>query len=98
MKGERPVRLAADSLAARIYGRTVVEEEFACSYELNPEYQPLFEDCALHTVGRGDSGEARVVELAGHPFFVGTLFLPQMRTPDAHPLVRAFVASALNSR
>ncbi len=35
----------------------------------------------------------RVIELPGHPFFMGTLFVPQTgSTPQRpHPLVTAFV-------
>lgn len=38
-----------------------------------------------------------MIELSGHPFFIGTLFVPQTRsTPEApHPLVTAFVETAV---
>jgi CTP synthase (UTP-ammonia lyase) len=47
----------------------------------------------------GDGGEFRIVELTEHPFFLATLFLPQVRSaPDRpHPLLAGFaraVASA----
>src|SRR5205814_317332 len=44
--------------------------------------------------------EARVIALPGHPFFIGTLFVPQARsTPERpHPLVTAFVAAAAATR
>ncbi len=89
----QPVRLADGSLAARIYGDSRVFEEFHCSYELSRAYQPLFEKAGLRVVGTGEGGEARVVEMDGHPFFVATLYLPQMRPAEegAHPLIRAFV-------
>jgi len=43
--------------------------------------------------GSDSEGEVRVIELPGHPFFIGTLFVPHMRsTPQRpHPLVTAFV-------
>ncbi len=39
------------------------------------------------------NGEARVVELAGHPFFVGTLFQPERTALAgvAHPLIMAYL-------
>ncbi len=85
------------SQAYRIYGRKEVEEEFQCSYGLNPNFQPLFERSALRIVGTGDEGEARVVELQGADFFIGTLFMPQLRPLDAgpHPLIRAFVSEVV---
>ena len=39
----------------------------------------------IAVVGRGPGGEGRVVELDGHPFFVGTL-LPQARSTSADPI------------
>jgi CTP synthase (UTP-ammonia lyase) len=92
------VTLDEGSLARRICGRAVIEEEFYCSYELNPAFAPAFERSALRITGRGESGEARIVELAGSGFFVATLFLPQLRPAGEgpHPLIRAFVECAVN--
>ncbi len=41
--------------------------------------------------------EIRVVELQRHPFFVGTLFVPQMRsTPNSpHPLICGFLEACV---
>jgi CTP synthase (UTP-ammonia lyase) len=46
--------------------------------------------------GRDDAGDVRIVELPGHPFFLGTLFQPELAGDGtrAHPVVRAFVAAA----
>ena len=40
-----------------------------------------------------DTGEVRAIERADHPFFVGTLYQPQLRsTPEApHPVWLGFV-------
>lgn len=98
--GKQKVSLEAGSLAHRIYGTELVEEEFRCSNELNAKFQPLFERSALRVVGLGDRGEARVVELQGARFFIATLFLPQIGAVDSpHPLIDAYVhAVAANSR
>jgi CTP synthase (UTP-ammonia lyase) len=47
----------------------------------------------LKITGSDIEGEVRVIELPGHPFFVGTLFVPQTRsTPEKpHPLVTSFL-------
>lgn len=94
--GTQPVRLTPGSHAARLYGATEVQEHFACSFELNPQYQPLFEASALRVTGTGERGEARVVELEGAPFFIATLYLPQMPALEgaSHPLVEGFVRAA----
>jgi CTP synthase (UTP-ammonia lyase) len=43
-----------------------------------------------------DQDEIRAVELDGHPFFVATLFQPEMDAPSA--LVNAFVAACARAR
>ena len=61
---------------------------------------PLLATGPLRITGADAEGEARVIELPGHPFFIGTLFVPQARsTPERpHPLVTAFVAAAAATR
>jgi CTP synthase (UTP-ammonia lyase) len=87
------VRLAPGSRVASLYGRQEVEEEFHCSYGLNPEREHVFDSSDLRIVGRGDSGEARVVELAAARFYLATLYLPQLAPATArpHPVIRAFI-------
>jgi CTP synthase len=93
IKGRQRVTLKSHSRAASIYGATEVFEEFHCSNELNRRYQHLFESSELRVTGVGDEGEARVVELAAHAFFVGTLYLPQNAALEgkSHPLIDAFL-------
>jgi len=97
IKGKQRVRLTPGSLAGRVYGSTEIAAEFHCRNELNRRFQSLFERSDLRIVGVGDEGEARVVELAGEGFFIGTLFLPQMAVLEGEPipLIDAFVGAAL---
>ena len=97
LKGKQRVRLTPGSLAAQVYGSTEIAAEFHCRNELNRRYQVLFQRSDLKVVGVGDEGEARVVELAGARFFIGTLFLPQMAVLEGEPipLIDAFVGAAL---
>lgn len=46
--------------------------------------------------GKDEKGEARIVELRSHPFFAGTLFVPQARSKpqNPHPLILAFCRAA----
>jgi len=79
-------------MARRLYGEAEAFEEFHCSNELNARYQPLFEESALRVSGVGDRGEARIVELEGAPFFMATLFLPQLvAVNQPHPIVDGFI-------
>ena len=84
------------SIAHRACGREETMEPFRCNYGLNPRYRHGFSKERLQITGTDSTGEVRIVELSDHPFFVATLFLPQLRSqPDApHPLVLAFLAAA----
>jgi len=90
------VVLAPDSQAALAFGAERSLENFYCNFGLNPEYEAALEDAGLRISGRDQNGESRVVELASHPFFLGTLFVPQARsTPDwPHPLIVAMCRAA----
>ncbi|MGI8602308.1 MAG: CTP synthase C-terminal region-related (seleno)protein [Verrucomicrobiales bacterium] len=92
------VTLDPGSLVARLYGRLNAEEEYFCNFGVNPDYVNVLRSGALQIVGSDDEGEARVVELAEHPFFIGTLFIPQLRSlgTAAHPLVSGFIKACLS--
>jgi CTP synthase (UTP-ammonia lyase) len=67
---------------------------------VNPDYERQLEASGLRVSGLGDAGEARIVEIPDHPFFVATLFLPQARSTVSapHPLLRGFAAAVLDAR
>jgi CTP synthase (UTP-ammonia lyase) len=95
------VFLDHDSRATDWYGRFEAEESYYCDFGLNPEYQQEMHDAGLRVTGWDADREARIVELWQHPFYLGTLFIPQARsTADSpHPLVQAFVrAASLNAQ
>jgi CTP synthase (UTP-ammonia lyase) len=82
--------------AAALYGVPAAEEEFFCSYGVNPAWVGRLEGAGLAVTGRSDDGEIRIVELPAHSFFLATLFLPQARSSAVvpHPLVAGFAAAA----
>jgi len=92
----RIVRLTPGTTTARAYGREEATEAFRCNFGLNPDYRATILRPPLRLAGVDDNGEVRVVELDGHPFFVATLYLPQLSsTPAAaHPLVAAYLRAA----
>jgi len=89
------VRLIPGTRAARLYGAAEAAEEFWCNYGVNPDYAKALEAAGLTVSGVGEDDSIRIIELAGHPFFVATLFLPQKRSaPDRpHPLLAGFAAA-----
>ena len=91
------IKIVPGSLVRRAYGREKVTEQFACSYGLNPQFRDKFEKGQLKITGVDLDGEVRVVELSEHPFYVATLFLPQIlsKPGSPHPLIVAYVRAAL---
>ncbi|SPE40281.1 CTP synthase [Candidatus Sulfopaludibacter sp. SbA3] len=88
------VRLVDGTHIRKAYGAKESVEEYHCSFGLNPKYQRLLEGSQFWVAAVDDQHDIRAFELDGHPFFVATLFQPEMRcltegTPS--PLVNAFV-------
>ncbi|MDR8409817.1 hypothetical protein MTP10_13855 [Nonomuraea sp. 3-1Str] len=92
-----PVTLVSGSRVATSYGRTEVEEEYYCNFGLDPGRQGILHDGGFLVTGVDGGGEARVLEIPGHPYYVATLFVPQARSrPEApHPLVVDLLRAAL---
>ncbi len=63
-------------------------------------FQQQIESKDLRISGHDDDGTARIVELPGHPFYLATLFIPQMSSQreNAHPLIVAYLEAADNLR
>ena len=93
---EHDVHLADGSRLRALYAARSAREDFYCSYGVNPRMVPELEASGLHVAAVDDSGDVRAIERRDHPFFVGTLFIPQTRsTKDApHPVLHAFVRAA----
>jgi CTP synthase len=88
------------TLAASIYG-TEVNERHRHRYEVNNVYVPDLEAKGYKVSARTPSENLpEMMELPGHPFFVGVQFHPEFTsTPRAsHPLFKAYVAAALRHR
>ena len=92
---EHPVRVLTGTRCAELYGAAEPSERYYCNYGLNPTYRPALEDSGLHVAAVDEEGDVRAVELEDHPFFFGTLFLPQMRSRAGkpHPLLAGFAAA-----
>src|SRR3989440_351337 len=88
------------TLAASIYGLEV-NERHRHRYEVNNVYVPQLEAKGYKVSARTPSERLpEMMELPGHPFFVGVQFHPEFTsTPrDGHPLFKAFVTAALRQR
>ena len=96
---EETVSILPGSIAGRAYGEARAREQFACNFGLNPIYRDQIFQGDFQATGFGPEGEVRLLELAGHPFLVAALFLPQVSsTPQhPHPLILAFIRAALKT-
>jgi CTP synthase len=93
--------LAPGTKVHAAYGEPVVSERHRHRYEFNPQYRSRFE--ANGFVCSGTSPDKRLVEfieLADHPFWVGTQAHPEFKSrPDRpHPLFRDLVGASLERR
>ncbi len=99
--GGQECRLAPHSRARAIYGREVVLERHRHRYEFNNHYLEVLERAGLRIAGRSLDGQlVELVELPGHPWFIGCQFHPEFTsTPrDGHPLFKHFIQAALDYR
>jgi len=95
--GKYPCALKEGSLSREAYATELVEERHRHRFEVNPEYVPQLEERGLRVTGASPDGKfVEMVELEGHPWFVGCQFHPEYKSrPSApHPLFRSFVAAA----
>lgn len=90
------IQLQPGSRISSIYGSNQTLESYFCNYGFNSQFQSLFEDGEMRITGVDSNGEARVIELIPHPFFIATLFQPELSAFSgvSHPLVAAFLQAA----
>ena len=94
------IQLETGSFVRAICGSDTLREKYHCRYGLNPGFREAVERDGLRFVGQDAAGEARMLELQGHPFFVATLFQPERSALDehTHPLIRAFVQACARTQ
>jgi CTP synthase (UTP-ammonia lyase) len=90
------IRLQAGTKIGAAYRRHEITESFNCNFGFDARYEEQLVKSGLKISGRDPSGEARVIELPSHPFFIATLFQPERSafTARAHTLIKAFVEAA----
>ncbi len=96
--GAYPCVLGADTLAAAAYGECQISERHRHRYEFNNSYRKRLEESGLIIAGTSpDENLVEIVELAGHPWFLGCQFHPEFRSKPMrpHPLFRDFIRAAL---
>ncbi len=94
-------RLKNPSLAYRAYAQEEVSERHRHRFEVNNTYlDHLAREGLVATGIWPEGGLVEVMELSGHPWFLGTQFHPEFKSrPNRpHPLFRDFVRAALENQ
>ncbi|WP_298715483.1 CTP synthase [uncultured Chitinophaga sp.] len=90
--------LKPGSQASAIYnGATAITERHRHRYEFNNDFLDQFEQAGLVASGKNpETGLVEMIELPGHPFFVGGQFHPELKSTveSPAPLFVSFVAAA----
>ncbi len=96
--GAYPCRITeVEGPVAAAYGETEISERHRHRYEFNNQYREILEEKGLRLAGLSPDGRlVEIVEVPGHPWFVGVQFHPEFKSrPNrAHPLFRDFIRAA----
>jgi CTP synthase (UTP-ammonia lyase) len=92
---ESAVVIAPGTVAAKAMGPGQTTERYFCRYGPNADYLEILQSHGLVFSGRDERGEVRVAELPDHPFYVASLFQPELSSDPTwvHPLIAAFAAA-----
>jgi len=95
-RGSWKVDLVARTNTQALYGKTQTEERHRHRYELTEESRAQLESKGLIVSGTNGS-LAEIIELPNHPFFVATLFHPELisKPYEPHPLFVGLVKSLI---
>jgi CTP synthase len=99
--GAYPCVLTPGSKAAAAYGAAEISERHRHRYEVNNDFREALTGKGMVISGLSpDKRLVEMIELPGHPYFVGCQFHPEFKSrPQApHPLFQSFVAAALRAR
>jgi len=84
--GSYPCELAEGSLAHRIYGKNSINERHRHRWEFNNRYNDQFKEAGMQLSGiNPETGLVEIIELPGHPFFIGVQFHPELKSTVESP-------------
>ena len=95
--GAYPCEVMEGTLAHKVYGETLISERHRHRYEFNDDYQKQFEEAGMVFSGKNpESGLVEIMELPGHPFFIGVQYHPELKSSVERPapLFVSFIGAA----
>ena len=93
--------LDKSSKAFKAYKKEKIQERHRHRFEFNPKYKAAMEKAGLKIVGTNpQSGLCEIIEIQGHPWFVGVQFHPEFKSRPlrAQPLFRDLVKAAIEEK
>ena len=95
--GEQPCVLEQGSLAAELYGTTLIAERHRHRFEVNERYVDRLVEGGLRVAGRSEDGSlVEMIEIDDHPWFLACQFHPEFTSSprQGHPVFSGFVEAA----
>ena len=96
--GAYPCVLVPDSFACVAYGDVQISERHRHRYEFNNDFKEKLLAKGLKITGASPDGRlAEIVEIEGHPWYLGCQFHPEFKSRPTrpHPLFSRFIGAAL---
>jgi CTP synthase (UTP-ammonia lyase) len=94
---ERQVTAVAGTRVAKLCGTAPFTGFHWCNYGLAEDHEAALVSAGLIVSARAPDAGVEAVELPGHPFYVASLFQPQVgssQTGRLHPLIAALISAA----
>ncbi|MGB5242323.1 MAG: CTP synthase [Lutimonas sp.] len=99
--GSWDCKLDKKSKVYQAYGKDFISERHRHRYEYNNDFfEELQKNGLIATGVNPDTGLVEIVEIPGHPWFVGVQYHPEYKSTvlNPHPLFVAFIKASLNHK
>src|SRR5258708_39823769 len=99
--GAYPCVIKSGALTSSLYRKGKISERHRHRYEVNNNYRDRLEKVGLIATGVSpDNNLVEIMELKGHPWFLGCQFHPELKSRplDCHPLFRGLIKAAAQRR
>lgn len=99
--GAYKCQLKPKTKASNAYNTDIISERHRHRFEFNNFYLKDFEDAGMIATGKNpETGLVEIVEIPGHPWFVGTQFHPEYKSTvdNPHPIFVAFIQATLQHK
>ncbi len=99
--GAYDCKLDKNSKSFGLYQKEMISERHRHRFEFNNEYRELFEEAGMRLAGVNPQEDlVEIIELKGHPWFVGVQFHPEYKSTvkEPHPLFVGFIKAAVDDK